>query len=221
MYDVIAQPDHVILFANLVLEFLSGTRTMADYSHIIATATISVLGTGIMNILADLKLKEAGDSVNNKPIERFVISKRSRRFIISSWADIQCGDIIKIKMNQEIPCDALILDIVGSKSGNQTCYTRGGLFDDDSNPSLKRSYQGTMNKTGQRIQASKFVDQISGMLKWEYNHQGYFTGSFKQENSPTAFEITPENIVQRGCYMQHATQLICLALNVGPNTMGN
>ena len=124
-------------------------------------------------------------------------------------------------MNQEIPCDALILDIVGSRFAKQTCYTRGGLFDDDNNPSQKRSYQGTMNKTGQRIQASKFVDQISGMLKWEYNHQGYFTGSFKQENSPTAFEITPENIVQRGCYMQQATQAICLALNVGPNTMGN
>lgn len=78
-----------------------------------------------------------------------------------------------------------------------------------------------MNKSGQRIQASKFVEQISGLLKWEYNHQGYFTGSFKQENSPTAFEITPENIVQRGCYMQNATQALCLALNVGPDTMGN
>ena len=88
---------------------------MREYSHIIATAVISLLGTGIMNVLADLKLKEMGDSVNQKPIERFVISKKSRRFTISTWAQIQCGDIIKIKMNQEIPCDALILDIVGSR----------------------------------------------------------------------------------------------------------
>ena len=108
----------MVLIANLILEFLSGTRDLTEYSHIIATATISFLGTGIMNVLADLKLKEAGDSVNNKPIERFVITKKSRRFIISNWASIQCGDVIKIKMNQEIPCDALILDIVGSKSSN-------------------------------------------------------------------------------------------------------
>ena len=78
-----------------------------------------------------------------------------------------------------------------------------------------------MNKTGQRISAAKFVEQISGIVKWEYNHQGYFSGSFKQENSPAAFDITPENIVQRGCYMQNATQAICLALNVGSHTMGN
>jgi len=201
----VVQTDHVVLLCNLLLEILSNSSTVTEYSHIIATATISMVATGLMNTLADRKLKEAADNVNSKPVERFVFSKRSRQFIVSDWASIQCGDIIKIKMNQEIPCDALILDIVGSKTSNQCCYTRGGLFDDDSNPSLKRSYQGTMNKTRQRISAAKFVDQISGIVKWEYNHSGYFSGSFKQENSPAAFEITPENIVQRGCYMQNAT----------------
>ena len=30
-----------------------------------------------------------------------------------------------------------------------------------------------------------------------------------------------ENIVQRGSYLQNATQALCLAINVGPNTIGN
>lgn len=88
LYDVIFQRDHVILVANFVLEYLSGNRELREYSHIIATAIISFLGTGIMNVLADLKLKEMGDSVNQKPMERFVISKKSRRFTISNWAEI-------------------------------------------------------------------------------------------------------------------------------------
>ena len=74
------QPDHGFLILNVVLEFMSGSRALVNYSHLIATATISVLGTGIMNILADNKWKEAGNIVNNKPIEKFVISKKSRRF---------------------------------------------------------------------------------------------------------------------------------------------
>ena len=89
----------MILIINLALEYFSGTNTVYEYSHILATATISFLGTAIMNVLADLKLKEAGDSVNNKPIERFVISKKSRHFIISNWSQLMTGDIIKIKMN--------------------------------------------------------------------------------------------------------------------------
>ena len=96
---MLARLDHVILIANFVFEFLSGTRDVTEYSHIIAISAISFLGTGIMNMIADSKLKEAGDAVNNKPIEKFVITKTSRRFIISNWAQIKCGDIIKIKMN--------------------------------------------------------------------------------------------------------------------------
>ena len=110
--------DHVVLLINLGLEIMSRTKVLSEYSHIIATTCISLLGTGIMNILADNKLKEAADAINNKPIERFVFFKNSRRFIVSKWSEIQCGDIIKIKMNQEIPCDAIILDIIGSKNEN-------------------------------------------------------------------------------------------------------
>ena len=56
-----------------------------------------------------------------------------------------------------------------------------------------------MNKTGSYISDSTFVNQISGLIKWEYNHRGYIAGDFKQIENPAAFEILPENIVQRGC----------------------
>jgi len=82
------QPDHVILLINLGLEILSNSATISEYSHILATATISMLGTGLINLLADNKLKEASDAVNNKPVERFVFLKKSRRFIVSNWAEI-------------------------------------------------------------------------------------------------------------------------------------
>lgn len=30
-----------------------------------------------------------------------------------------------------------------------------------------------------------------------------------------------ENVLQRGSYMQNATQALCIAINVGPNIIGN
>jgi hypothetical protein len=80
--------DHVVLLINLGFEIISSSTILSEYSHIIATACISLLGTGIMNILADNKLKEAADAINNKPIERFVFFKNSPRFIISKWSEI-------------------------------------------------------------------------------------------------------------------------------------
>ena len=78
-----------------------------------------------------------------------------------------------------------------------------------------------MNRTGNYISDSKFVESISGLIKWEYNHRGYFTGDFKQVDNPAAFELLPQNIVLRGCYVSHCQYIICLALNVGLSSMGH
>ena len=73
-----------------------------------------------------------------------------------------------------------------------------------------------MNKTSSQVSDAKFFESISGLIKWEYNHTGYFTGDFKQIDNPAAFELQPNNIVQRGCYALNCQYLIALALNVGP-----
>ena len=47
---------------------------------------------------------------------------------------------------------------------------RGGLWDDSEIPILKHSYPGTSNKTGFTVTDEKFINAISGVIKWEYNH---------------------------------------------------
>jgi magnesium-transporting ATPase (P-type) len=126
---------------------VSGHRETADYSHVIHIFIISLCVSGILNLKHDSKLREAASSVNNKVIEKFMVSKKRKCFQASNWGSIQTGDIFKVKSNIEIPCDALILNIVGSKGEFQTCYQKGSLWDDTKIPTLKRSYQGTMNKT--------------------------------------------------------------------------
>ena len=221
IYDLIFTFDHFILLFNLGLALLSGIEKVEEFSHITATISISLTVTALMNILADRKWKEAADSVNNKPVEKFLFGKSYRSFQLSDWGSLATGDIIKVKQNQEVPADVLILDIFGAKSAEQTCYSRGGFLDINNNPLLKRSYKGTLTKTGPNLSYSKFVDQISGQIKWEYNHFGFFSGFFKQIDSPIAFDLLPENIMQRGCYMQNAQYAICLCLNVGTQCMGH
>ena len=201
--------------------YQSGAHQAGAYDYIVAVTAVSLLVRGAMLLSHDRNLRDAADAVNTKPVEKFVFLKRRKCFQVLDWASIQTGDIIKVRQNQEIPCDALILDIVGSRAGSQTCYMRGGLWDDPRDPVPKASYQGTMNKTGNRISDARFVEQISGLLKWEYNHFGYLSGSFKQIDSPAAFDITGANVFQRGCYFTDARACVCLALNVGALAMGN
>jgi hypothetical protein len=119
----------------------------------------------------------------------------------------------------EIPADVLILNIKGKKEDNQTCYMRGGLWDESESSVLKQSYRGTANRTGFRISDDRFIRSVSGTIKWDYNNQGFFSGSFKQENCVTGNELTIDNVLKRGCYFSHAEQLIGIVLNVGKHTM--
>ena len=95
---------------------MSGENDIEGFSHVIALGIFSFIFTSVMNILADNKLKEAEKSVNMKPVEKFIFNKRMRGFQVMDWGSIQMGEILKIKQNQEVPCDCLIIDIVGSKA---------------------------------------------------------------------------------------------------------
>lgn len=80
IYDLVFTLDHCILLLNLFLAYMSGVNKVTEYSHIIATISISITVTATMNILADRKWKEAADSVNLKPVEKFVFNKSNRSF---------------------------------------------------------------------------------------------------------------------------------------------
>ena len=140
MFDLLWNFEHGLLLAHWLIMVWSGANQIDDYNYIIAVTFISLFTRGAINLFHDKKLKEAADGVNQKPVEKFVFNKRRKFFQLLDWTSIQTGDIIKVKQNQEIPCDALILDIVGSKSSDQTCNMKGGLWDDFRNPTLKCSY---------------------------------------------------------------------------------
>lgn len=109
------------------------------------------------------------------------------------------GDIIKVYEDQEFPADVLILDAVSHLE--HRCYVRGGINEDINIPTMKRSCEGTQNKTGMKISTSQFVDHISGLVKFEYNFSGFFNGTLKLNNNPAAFTVGIENVATRGSYL--------------------
>ena len=70
---------------------------------------------------------------------------------------------------------------------------------------LKRSYQGTAHHTNSshKDDAHKFIEAISGFVKWEYNSSGFVGGTFKQVDNPATVDITDANIVHRGSVVTH------------------
>jgi hypothetical protein len=52
-----------------------------------------------------------------------------------------------------------------------------------------------------KISISQFVEQITGIVKYEYSDSGHFQGMIKLINNPAAFKISVENLATRGAYL--------------------
>mmetsp|Transcript_1508 Transcript_1508/g.2006 ORF Transcript_1508/g.2006 Transcript_1508/m.2006 type:complete len:153 (-) Transcript_1508:5754-6212(-) len=85
----------------------------------------------------------------------------------------------------------------------------------------KRSFSGTSNKTGSKLNEQQLAELLSGFLKYEYNYYGYIQGTFKLNENPAASELDHSNTVQRGQMLSQTPQVIALVLNVGRECMGN
>ena len=72
------------------------SSSLSSYYHVIFVAVISLITTTVMNLIADNKLKEAANSVNKKPVERYTFGKKRGGFQLVTWQDLRPGDVIKI-----------------------------------------------------------------------------------------------------------------------------
>lgn len=68
----------------------------------------------LKNLSLEFRQRRVSNIINSKQIEWLMITRRVKRWIPISWADIKIGYILRVKSGQEFPADCLILDIVGA-----------------------------------------------------------------------------------------------------------
>ena len=128
--------------------------------------------------MQDQRHREFEETVNQRIVEKYSNKMKRGYFKSSTFGQIYQGDIIKVKHDKDVPCDALILNILQSNVENQTCYELNSLLSEY--PVTKKSFQGTATTAVHDTNAiSKFIETISGTIKWEYNTSGFVRGSFK------------------------------------------
>jgi magnesium-transporting ATPase (P-type) len=222
-WDTLFTFDVCILLFQVLLTGLS-RRNDEGWNLIYCLAVLNIIGQSFLNLFHDFKLRMAADQVNKLTVDKFIFNRRHKRFMQRQWEDLQVGDIIKIKNGQQLPADCLILDIKGGGNNNaaeQLCYIKGGPSVVNGESETKKSCQNTQNKTGSRLSDSKFVQLLSGQIKWEYNSKGKYHGSLKLNENPAAFEFKGEHIVTRGSSLYMTEQIICMVLNIGDECYGS
>ncbi|KAK7819076.1 hypothetical protein U0070_002388 [Myodes glareolus] len=170
----------------LILQAIPEISTLAWYTTFFPL--LLVLGiTAIKDIVDDVARHKMDKEINNRTCE--VI--KDGRFKIIKWKDIQVGDVIRLKKNDFIPADILLLS---SSEPNSLCYVETAELDGETNLKFKMA----LEITDQYLQTEDNLATFDGFIECEEpnNRLDKFTGTlFWRKRS---FPLDADKILLRG-----------------------
>ncbi|XP_049757796.1 phospholipid-transporting ATPase IC [Elephas maximus indicus] len=190
----------------LILQTIPQITTLAWYTTLVPF--LLVLGvTAIKDLVDDVTRHKMDNEVNNRACE--VI--KDGRFKVAKWKDIQVGDVIRLKKNDFIPADILLLS---SSEPNSLCYVETAELDGETNLKFKMA----LEITDQYLQRENALATFDGFIECEEpnNRLDKFTGTLFWRSS--SFPLDANKILLRGCVIRNTDVCHGLVIFAGADT---
>ncbi|KAM6217827.1 phospholipid-transporting ATPase IC [Rhynchocyon petersi] len=190
----------------LILQAIPQISTLAWYTTFVPL--LLVLGiTAIKDLVDDVARHKMDKEINNRTCE--VI--RDGRFKDTKWKDVQVGDVIRLKKNDFIPADILLLS---SSEPNSLCYVETAELDGETNLKFKMA----LEVTDQALQRENALAKFDGFIECEEpnNRLDKFTGTLFWRNS--SFPLDADKILLRGCVIRNTDFCHGLVIFAGADT---
>lgn len=143
------------------------------------------------------------------------------RFHNSYWQDLNVGDIIRVRENEEIPCDVVAL---ASSDEDGVCYLETKNLDGET--SLKRKgciKAGKGLKHAGDFYRASFEVETEAPNKDLYRFRGVvrYTSYASEEDTvgeSRAEAVGADNVLLRGCVLRNVSWVLCCVVATGPET---
>ncbi|XP_028658350.1 phospholipid-transporting ATPase IC [Erpetoichthys calabaricus] len=192
--------------ALLILQVIPQISTLPWYTTLVPL--ILVLGiTAVKDLVDDIARHKMDNEINNRKCD--VI--QNEKFTESKWMNIKVGDVVRLKKNDFIPADLLLLS---STEPNSLCYVETAELDGETNLKFKMALKVTDEHLQQESQLAKF----DALLECEEpnNRLDKFTGTMMWRNQ--SFPVDMNNILLRGCKIRNTDICHGLVIYAGADT---
>uniref|UniRef100_A0A9J8AHJ5 Phospholipid-transporting ATPase n=1 Tax=Cyprinus carpio carpio TaxID=630221 RepID=A0A9J8AHJ5_CYPCA len=155
LYEQFKRAANLYFLCLLILQIIPQISTLPWYTTLVPL--VLVLGiTAIKDLVDDLARHRMDKEINNRRCDVLL----NGRFEETRWMNLQVGDVVRIKKNDFIPADILLLS---SSNPNSLCYVETAELDGETNLKFKMG----LKVTDERLQEE---DQLAWYL---YDGLGY------------------------------------------------
>ncbi|KAF5903013.1 phospholipid-transporting ATPase IC, partial [Clarias magur] len=190
----------------LILQIIPQISTLPWYTTLVPL--VLVLGiTAIKDLLDDLARHRLDKEINNRKCEVLL----NGRFQEAKWLDIQVGDVVRLKKNDFIPADILLLS---TSEPNSLCYVETAELDGETNLKFKMGLKVTHEKLQEESQLASFDAMI--ICEEPNNRLDKFTGTMNWQKD--AYPLELDNMLLRGCKIRNTEECRGIVIFAGADT---
>lgn len=200
-------------YANL---FFLCTSAIQQVPHVSPTNRYTTIGTlmvvlivsAMKEIVEDIKRATSDKELNNSKTE--VYSLTSGEFVEKRWIDINVGDIIRVKSEEAIPADLIVLS---SSEPEGLCYIETANLDGETNLKVKQARQETCKFIDSRI-----LNSLHGKVLSEQPNSSLYTYEGTLTLNGQDVPLSPEQMILRGATLRNTGWIFGLVIFTGHET---
>lgn len=178
------------------------------------------------NPFEDSALGATVPSESSSVINPHLQSTGTARFRHDYWKSVRVGDFVRIRNNDEIPADILI---ISTSDSDGACYVETKNLDGETNLKVRQSL-----KCSQKIKHSSDCERaqfwvesetahanlysFNGVAKWHDYSSPEYERSHPEESPINSEPVSINNILLRGCSLRNTEWVIGVVLFTGPET---
>ncbi|XP_034751745.1 phospholipid-transporting ATPase IC [Etheostoma cragini] len=206
LYEQFKRVANLYFLALLILQIIPDISTLPWYTTLIPL--VVVLGvTAIKDLVDDLARHRMDKEINNRKCEVLL----DGRFQETKWRNMQVGDVVRMKKNDFIPADILLLS---SSNPNSLCYVETAELDGETNLKFKLG----LRVTDERLQGERQLAEFNALIECEEpnNRLDKFVGTMLYEGKRYPLDL--DNMLLRGCTIRNTEVSHGLVIFAGADT---
>ncbi|KAL6097333.1 atp8b1 [Pungitius sinensis] len=191
LYEQFKRVANLYFLALLILQIIPEISTLPWYTTLIPL--VVVLGvTAIKDLADDLARHRMDKEINNRKCEVLL----DGGFQETRWRNIQVGDVVRLKKNDFIPADILLLS---SSNPNSLTYVETAELDGETNLKFKLG----LRVTDEKLQDVRELAEFNALIECEEpnNRLDKFVGTMRWEGEH--YPLGLDNMLLRGCTIRN------------------
>ena len=171
-----------------------------------------ILLNGFKDYIEDRKRVKSDKEENNNNI--LIYNKNRKNFYLDKWENIKLGDIIKIKNNEQFPCDLLFLESSPESKGQ--CKVETKNINGETNLQIKK-INNNNNKTLDKFNYFCITKKPNEYI-YEFEAVLYNINDNLIVNKNDILYYNYDNFILRGSGLRQTEYIIGVAVYIGHNT---